>query len=112
MIVVDIFSNMDKNPKETDYIFDGVHFIFHPEETNNEVGIVKHGITQSQSYLRPHFECIQSWVTAYDVDEGLHLLLWKVVIFIKSLLKSLTLKTRVIGISIRKKNKSSMKIKL
>ena len=40
-----------------------------PEETNRGW----HRSTwyhTDQSYLRPDFECVQDWVTAYDVDEG------------------------------------------
>ena len=68
--VVDIYSKLWGKPKEELLTsFDGASFHFPPEETNRGW----HRNTwyhTDQSYLRPDFECIQSWVTAYDVDEG------------------------------------------
>jgi hypothetical protein len=49
--------------------FDGASFHFPPEETNR--GWYRQTWYHTdQSYFRPDFECIQSWVTAYDVEEG------------------------------------------
>jgi len=57
--------------------FDGISFHMPPETTN--IGWHKYaklgtedwkGLHTDQSYLRNDFECIQSWVTAYDVNEG------------------------------------------
>ena len=68
--VVDIFSKIWERPKEELLVsFDGASFHFPPEETNR--GWYRNTWYHTdQSYLRPHFECIQSWVTAYDVDPG------------------------------------------
>ena len=68
--VVDVFSKLWETPKE-DLLtsFDGASFHFPPEETNR--GWYRNTWYHTdQSYLRPDFECVQSWVTAYDVDEG------------------------------------------
>jgi len=68
--VVDIFSKIWETPKEDLLVsFDGASFHFPPEETNR--GWYRNTWYHTdQSYLRPDFECIQSWVTAYDVDPG------------------------------------------
>ena len=69
-LVVDVFSKIwDKEPDELLTSFDGASFHFPPEETNRGW----HRNTwyhTDQSYFRPDFECIQSWVTAYDVEEN------------------------------------------
>ena len=68
--IVDIFSKIWKTPKdELLTSFDGAAFHFPPEETNRG-WYRKTWYHTDQSYLRPDFECIQSWVTAYDVSEG------------------------------------------
>ena len=68
--VVEIFSKIwDTKPEDLLTSFDGASFHSPPEETNREW----HRNTwyhTDQSYFRPDFECIQSWVTAYDVDEN------------------------------------------
>mgnify|MGYP001442663199 CR=1 FL=1 len=68
--VVDIFSELWGTPKEELLTsFDAVSLHFPPEET-------KRGWFHNlwyhtdQSYVRNGFECVQSWVTGYDVDEG------------------------------------------
>lgn len=68
--VIDIFSKIWERPKEDLLVsFDGASFHFPPEETNR--GWYRNTWYHTdQSYLRPNFECIQSWVTAYDVDPG------------------------------------------
>jgi ectoine hydroxylase-related dioxygenase (phytanoyl-CoA dioxygenase family) len=68
--VVDIFSKLwETEPEDLLTSFDGVSFHFPPEETNR--GWYRNTWYHTdQSYLRPDFECVQSWVTAYDVDEG------------------------------------------
>jgi hypothetical protein len=68
--VVDVFSHLWKVPPE-DLLtsFDGASFHFPPENTNR--GWYRQTWYHTdQSYFRPDFECIQSWVTAYDVEEG------------------------------------------
>lgn len=68
--VVDIFSKIwSTNPEDLLTSFDGVSFHFPPEETNRG-WYRKTWYHTDQSYFKPDFECIQSWVTAYDVDEG------------------------------------------
>jgi ectoine hydroxylase-related dioxygenase (phytanoyl-CoA dioxygenase family) len=68
--VVDIFSKIwSTKPEDLLTSFDGASFHFPPEETNR--GWYRQTWYHTdQSYLRPEFECIQSWVTGYDVDEG------------------------------------------
>jgi len=68
--VADIYAKLwDTTKQELLTSFDGASFHFPPEETNRGW----HRNTwyhTDQSYLRPDFECVQSWITAYDVDEG------------------------------------------
>lgn len=68
--IVNIFSQFLKTPSE-DLLtsFDGASFHF-PPENSNRGWYRKTWYHTDQSYFRPDFECIQSWVTAYDVDEG------------------------------------------
>jgi len=68
--VISIFSELWKTPNENLLTsFDGASFHFPPEETRR--GWYRNTWYHTdQSYLRPDFECLQSWVTAYDVDEG------------------------------------------
>jgi len=68
--VVSIFSELWETPNEELLTsFDGASFHFPPEETRR--GWYRNTWYHTdQSYLRPDFECVQSWVTAYDVDEG------------------------------------------
>ena len=49
--------------------FDGASFHFPPELTNRG-WFRKLWYHTDQSYLTPDFKCIQSWVTAYDVNTG------------------------------------------
>ena len=68
--VVNIFSKI-WNVKNDELItsFDGASFHFPPEDTNR--GWYRQTWYHTdQSYSRPNFECIQSWITGYDVDEG------------------------------------------
>ena len=48
--------------------FDGVSFQY-PELTNRG-WLKKLWYHTDQSFLTPDFKCIQSWVTAYDVNKG------------------------------------------
>jgi|TARA_B110000902_G_C14162051_1_gene533565 hypothetical protein len=68
--IVDIFSQFWEVPKEDLLVsFDGASFHFPPEDTKR--GWYRQTWYHTdQSYLRPDFECIQSWITGYDVDEG------------------------------------------
>mgnify|MGYP001296763687 CR=1 FL=1 len=68
--IVDIFSEIWECPKgDLLTSFDGASFHF-PPELSNRGWFRKLWYHTDQSYLRPNFECIQSWVTGYDVNEG------------------------------------------
>jgi len=68
--VVDIFSKLWETPSENLLTsFDGASFHFPPEITKRG-WYRKTWYHTDQSYFRPDFECVQSWVTAYDVNEG------------------------------------------
>jgi len=68
--VVNIFSQFWDVPNEDLLVsFDGASFHFPPEDTNRG-WYRKTWYHTDQSYQRPDFECMQSWVTAYDVEEG------------------------------------------
>jgi len=68
--VVDTFSKLWETPSD-DLLtsFDGASFHFPPEITKRG-WYRKTWYHTDQSYFRPDFECVQSWVTAYDVNEG------------------------------------------
>lgn len=68
--VVATFASLWKcDPKDLITSFDGMAFHFPPEETG--LGYFRNTwMHTDQSPLRNGFECIQSWVTAYDVNEG------------------------------------------
>ena len=66
--IINIFSKFWKT-NELLTSFDGASFHFPPEDTNRG-WFRKVWYHTDQSYMRPDFECLQSWVTAYDVDEG------------------------------------------
>ena len=68
--VINVFSKLwETGPEDLLTSFDGVSFHFPPEETNR--GWYRNTWYHTdQSYQRTDFECVQSWVTAYDVDEG------------------------------------------
>ena len=51
--------------------FDGASFHFPPEITKRG-WYRKTWYHTDQSYFRPDFECVQSWVTAYDVILNAH----------------------------------------
>lgn len=50
--------------------FDGASFHMPPETTGAGWFRGKSWLHTDQSYLRNSFECVQSWVTAYDVNPG------------------------------------------
>lgn len=56
-------------PEELLVSFDGASFHFPPEITKRGK-FREFWYHTDQSYMRPDFECIQSWVTAYDVNDG------------------------------------------
>tara|TARA_B100000900_G_C20558926_1_gene708024 strand:+ start:608 stop:1579 length:972 start_codon:yes stop_codon:yes gene_type:complete len=68
--IADIFSRFWDVPKEDLLVsFDGASFHFPPEDTNR--GWYRQTWYHTdQSYLRPEFECLQSWITGLDVEEG------------------------------------------
>ena len=57
---------------DTDLItsFDGASIHMPPEITNRGWYLGNDWFHTDQSYTRNNFECIQSWITAYDVEEG------------------------------------------
>lgn len=68
--IATIFSRFWDVPKEDLLVsFDGASFHFPPEDTNRG-WYRKTWYHTDQSYLRPDFECLQSWVTGLDVEEG------------------------------------------
>lgn len=68
--VVDVFAKF-WNVKHEDLLvsFDGLSFHLPPEQTGKGLGRSKWFHTD-QSYTRNEFECLQSWITALDVNEG------------------------------------------
>ena len=69
--VVSIFAKI-WNCKEEDLLvsFDGLSFSLPHEITQRGWNRNNTWYHTDQSYLRPDFECIQSWVTGLDVDKG------------------------------------------
>jgi hypothetical protein len=68
--VVDLFATIwDTKPENLLTSFDGASFHLPSEITKrgNFGGFWYH---TDQSYTRPEFECVQSWVTGFDVNEG------------------------------------------
>jgi len=78
--IIDIFAHFWKcSPEELLVSFDGLSFNLPPETTNkgwsktskvdpNEV--VNTWLHTDQSFMHNEFRCIQSWITALDVNEG------------------------------------------
>lgn len=67
--IVEIFSHFwDCSKEELLVSFDGVSFNPPPEITKRGWGR-KHWLHTDQSYLRNNFECVQSWITGFDVNE-------------------------------------------
>jgi len=65
--------NIFKTFWETDELltsFDGLSFNVPPEKTNRGWYRGNTWYHTDQSYTRPNFECMQSWVTALDVNPG------------------------------------------
>lgn len=50
--------------------FDGASFHFPPETTNLGWYKGNNWLHCDQSYLRPDFECVQSWINAFDTNVG------------------------------------------
>lgn len=69
--IVDIFSEIWKvNPDELLVSFDGASFQMPPEQTKFGWYENIDWLHTDQSYTRNNFECIQSWVTGFDVNEN------------------------------------------
>lgn len=67
--IVDIFKHFwDDDELLTS--FDGVSFNMPPEKTNRGWYRGNTWFHTDQSYMRPDFECVQSWVTGLDVNPG------------------------------------------
>ena len=69
--ILEIFSTL-WNCRSEDLLvsFDGLSFNVPPEETNRGWNLNRTWYHTDQSYTRNSLECIQSWVTALDVNEG------------------------------------------
>lgn len=64
-----VFSKIwDCNIEDLLVSFDGASFHL-PSEVTNKGWFRKRWLHTDQSYTRPDFECVQSWVTAYDVNK-------------------------------------------
>jgi len=69
--IVDIFALLwNVNREDLLVSFDGASFHFPPETTNKGWFRNKNWLHTDQSYTRNNLECIQSWVTANDVNAG------------------------------------------
>jgi ectoine hydroxylase-related dioxygenase (phytanoyl-CoA dioxygenase family) len=68
--VVNVFSEIWKTkPEDLLSSFDGLSFAVPPEITNRGWYRNNTWYHCDQSFTRPNFECIQGWVTAFDVNE-------------------------------------------
>lgn len=69
--IVDIFAHFWKSkPEDLLVSFDGLSFNMPPEETNRGWNRNNTWYHTDQSFLRPEFECMQTWVTGLDVEDG------------------------------------------
>jgi ectoine hydroxylase-related dioxygenase (phytanoyl-CoA dioxygenase family) len=69
--IADIFATLWSVQKEDLLVsFDGASFHFPPEKLKKGWFRNNNWLHTDQSYTRNDFDCVQSWVTAYDVNEG------------------------------------------
>ena len=70
--VVDVFSKLwSVEPSDLLVSFDGASFHFPPEVTGfGWVNESKTWLHTDQSYHNSNFECVQSWINAYDTEDG------------------------------------------
>ena len=69
--IVDIFASFWKcSPEDLLVSFDGLSFNLPPETTNRGWISKNTWLHTDQSFMNNEFKCIQSWVTALDVNEG------------------------------------------
>ena len=69
--IIDIFAHLWSCEREDLLVsFDGASFGMPPEVTGKGWTRNKTWLHTDQSFTRNNFECIQSWVTAQDVNEG------------------------------------------
>ncbi len=69
--VVDVFANIWNTTRENLLVsFDGASYHFPPEVTKRGTFKNNYWFHSDQSFTRPNFECVQSWVTGYDVNDG------------------------------------------
>ena len=69
--ILEIFSHFWEVPRDELLVsFDGFSFNIPPEYTNRGWNLNNTWYHSDQSFLRNEFECIQSWVTGLDVNEG------------------------------------------
>jgi hypothetical protein len=70
--IIDIFSKLwNVEPDGLLSSFDGASFHIPPEMMGGKAGWFKNSwLHTDQSYTRNDFECVQSWITGYDVNRG------------------------------------------
>lgn len=69
--IVNVFAKFwDVKPTDLLTSFDGFSYHFPPEVMKRGYYRGNTWFHTDQSYMRPDFECMQSWVTANDVEEG------------------------------------------
>jgi len=69
--ILEIFSHFWGVPQEELLVsFDGFSFNIPPEYTNRGWNLNNTWYHSDQSFLRNNFECVQSWITGLDVNEG------------------------------------------
>lgn len=69
--IIEIFSYFwTCNNEDLLVSFDGIAFGIPPEVTNRGWNKNNTWYHTDQSYIRNNFECVQSWITAFDVNEG------------------------------------------
>ena len=69
--IVDIFARLWNCTKEDLLVsFDGLSFNLPPEDTGKGWNRNNTWYHVDQSYVKSGFECIQSWITAFDVNKG------------------------------------------
>ncbi len=69
--IYEVFAKIwDVRPEELLVSFDGASFHFPPETTNLGWYKGNNWLHCDQSYLRPDFECIQSWINGFDTNVG------------------------------------------
>lgn len=69
--IIDVFSHLwDSKAEDLLTSFDGLSIHFPPEITKRGYNLGRFWLHTDQSYQRNSLECIQSFVTAFDIEEG------------------------------------------